>query len=171
MAGSLRITVNGLRHNVTASLDTPLLYVLHNELHMHSPRFGCGLAQCGACAVLLNGKEIRSCVTPVGAVSGKAITTLEGLPALWAKERGSTSSTPGLHPLQQAWIDLQVPHCGYCQGGMMIQGADLLAANKRPTPTQIRTAMNGHLCRCATYPRIVKAIQAAATAMAKGGTK
>src|SRR5215211_3540708 len=85
MASKLKIKVNGLVHNVTASLDTPLLYVLHNELHLHGPRFGCGLAQCGACSVLLNGKEIRSCVTPVAAVSGKAITTLEGLPAMWAK--------------------------------------------------------------------------------------
>ena len=171
MAASVRITVNGLRHKVTASLDTPLLYVLHNELHLHGPRFGCGLAQCGACSVLLNGKEIRSCVTPVGAVSGKPITTLEGLPALWAKERGSTSSAPELHPLQQAWIELQVPHCGYCQSGMMIQGADLLATNRRPSAAQIRTAMNGHLCRCGTYPRIAKAIQAAAKVVAEGGQK
>ena len=170
MAGSVQITVNGLRHKVTASLDTPLLYVLHHELHLHSPRFGCGLAQCGACSVLLDGKEIRSCVTPIAAVTGKPITTLEGLPALRARERGATSMTPELHPLQQAWIELQVPHCGYCQSGMMIQGADLLAATKRPTATQIRTAMNGHLCRCGTYPRIVKAIQAAATVMAKGGS-
>src|SRR4051794_3313237 len=90
MASKLKIKVNGLVHSVTASLDTPLLYVLHNELHLHGPRFGCGLAQCGACSVLLDGKEIRSCVTPVAAVSGKAITTLEGLPAMWAKERGTT---------------------------------------------------------------------------------
>ena len=90
MASKLKIKVNGLVHSVTASLDTPLLYVLHNELHLHGPRFGCGLAQCGACSVLLDGKEIRSCVTPVAAVSGKAITTLEGLPALWAKERGTS---------------------------------------------------------------------------------
>ena len=86
MASKLKIKVNGLVHNVTASLDTPLLYVLHNELHLHGPRFGCGLAQCGACSVLLDGKEIRSCVTPVAAVSGKAITTLEGMPAMWAKD-------------------------------------------------------------------------------------
>ena len=100
MASKLKIKVNGLVHNVTASLDTPLLYVLHNELHLHGPRFGCGLAQCGACSVLLDGKEIRSCVTPVAAVSGKAITTLEGLPAAWAKSRGTTAVTPGtLHPL------------------------------------------------------------------------
>ena len=145
MASKLKIKVNGLVHNVTASLDTPLLYVLHNELHLHGPRFGCGLAQCGACSVLLDGKEIRSCVTPVAAVSGKAITTLEGMPALWAKSRGTTAASPAaLHPLQQAWIDVQVPHCGYCQNGMMIQAADLLATTKRPTEAQIRTAMNGH---------------------------
>ena len=170
MASKLKIRVNGLVHNVTASLDTPLLYVLHNELHLHGPRFGCGLAQCGACSVLLDGKEIRSCVTPVAAVSGKAITTLEGLPAAWAKSRGTTAATPAaLHPLQQAWIDVQVPHCGYCQNGMMIQAADLLATTKRPTEAQIRTAMNGHLCRCGTYVRIVQAIQQAAAVMAKGG--
>ena len=94
MASKLKIKVNGLVHNVTASLDTPLLYVLHNELHLHGPRFGCGLAQCGACSVLLDGKEIRSCVTPVAAVSGKAITTLEGMPALWAESRGTTAAAP-----------------------------------------------------------------------------
>ena len=108
-------------------------------------------------------------MTPVAAVSGKAITTLEGLPALWAKERGTTAAAPALHPLQQAWIDVQVPHCGYCQNGMMIQAADLLATTKNPTEDQIRTAMNGHLCRCGTYPRILTAIQKAAAVMAKGG--
>ena len=169
MAGHLRITVNGLRHRVTASIDTPLLYVLHNELHLHGPRFGCGLAQCGACSVLLNGKEIRSCVTPVGAVGAKRVVTLEGLPALWTRERSVTSTTPELHPLQQAWIDLQVPHCGYCQNGMLIQATDLLSTTKKPTEDQIRTAMNGHLCRCGTYPRILTAIQQAAAVMAKGG--
>jgi len=169
MASKLRIRVNGLVHSVSASLDTPLLYVLHNELHLHGPRFGCGLAQCGACSVLLDGKEIRSCVTPVAAVSGKRVTTLEGLPALWAQERGVTGAAPVLHPLQQAWIDVQVPHCGYCQNGMMIQAADLLSSTKSPTDEQIRTAMNGHLCRCGTYPRILTAIKQAAAVMAKGG--
>jgi len=169
MASKLKIKVNGLVHSVTASLDTPLLYVLHNELHLHGPRFGCGLAQCGACSVLLDGKEIRSCVTPVAAVSGKAITTLEGLPALWAKERGTAASGPALHPLQQAWIEVQVPQCGYCQNGMMIQAADLLSTTKNPTETQIKQAMNGHLCRCGTYPRILTAIKQAAAVMAKGG--
>ena len=169
MASKLKIKVNGLVHSVTASLDTPLLYVLHNELHLHGPRFGCGLAQCGACSVLLDGKEIRSCVTPVASVSGKSVTTLEGLPALWAKERGTTTASPALHPLQQAWIDVQVPHCGYCQNGMMIQAADLLSTTKNPTDDQIRTAMNGHLCRCGTYPRILAAVRQAAKEMSTGG--
>ena len=170
MASKLKIKVNGLVHNVTASLDTPLLYVLHNELHLHGPRFGCGLAQCGACSVLLDGKEIRSCVTPVAAVTGKAITTLEGLPTTWANRRGTVGAQPSaLHPLQQAWIDVQVAQCGYCQNGMMIQASDLLSTVKHPTTAQIRTALNGHLCRCGTYVRIVRAIQQAAAVMAKGG--
>jgi len=145
-----------------------LLYVLHNELHLHGPRFGCGLAQCGACSVLLDGKEIRSCVTPVAAVSGKSITTLEGLPSLYAKSRATSDAAPAIHPLQQAWIELQVPQCGYCQNGMLIQAADLLATTKRPTVAQIKTAMNGHLCRCGTYPAILEAVQRAAKVMAKG---
>jgi aerobic-type carbon monoxide dehydrogenase small subunit (CoxS/CutS family) len=168
MARRSTFNVNGLVHDVSATLDTPLLYVLHNELHLHGPRFGCGLAQCGACSVLLDGKEIRSCVTPVAAVSGKSITTLEGLPGLWAKERGTTALTPALHPLQQAWIAEQVPHCGYCQNGMLIQAADLLSTSKSPSDDQIRTAMNGHLCRCGTYPRILAAVKQAALTMTKG---
>jgi aerobic-type carbon monoxide dehydrogenase small subunit (CoxS/CutS family) len=168
MARRLTLNVNGLAYNVSATLDTPLLYVLHNELHLHGPRFGCGLAQCGACSVLLEGKEIRSCVTPVAAVSGKKITTLEGLPGLWAAKRGTTASAPALHPLQQAWIDAQVPHCGYCQNGMLIQAADLLSTTKSPSDDEIRTAMNGHLCRCGTYPRILTAVKQAAVAMTKG---
>jgi aerobic-type carbon monoxide dehydrogenase small subunit (CoxS/CutS family) len=160
MAKTLTISVNGKRQKVTASPDTPLLYVLHNELHLHGPRFGCGLAQCGACSVLVDGKEIRSCVTP-----GKKVTTLEGLPALYAQQK-SLAKAPALHPLQQAWIDEQVPHCGYCQSGMMITAADLLARTPRPTETQIRSFMNGHLCRCGTYPRILKAINRAAKVMA-----
>src|SRR5437660_12904278 len=109
MTTKQEIRVNGLVHKVSASLDTPLLYVRRNDLHLIGPRFGCGLAQCGACSVLLAGKEIRACVTPVAAVTGKAITTLEGLPALWAKERRKEASSPTLHPLQQAWIDVGVP--------------------------------------------------------------
>src|ERR1700759_1526718 len=170
MANSIKIKVNGLTHGVQASLDTPLLYVLHNELHLHGPRFGCGLAQCGACSVLLDGKEIRSCVTPVASVSGKSITTLEGLPALWAAQSKSTSrAVPALHPLQEAWINVQVPQCGYCQNGMLIQAADLLSTNKNPSEDTIKQAMNGHLCRCGTYTAIIEAIQQAAATMAKGG--
>jgi aerobic-type carbon monoxide dehydrogenase small subunit (CoxS/CutS family) len=165
MAKTLKVRVNGRLQTVNASPDTPLLYVLHNELHLHGPRFGCGLAQCGACSVLADGKEIRSCVTPVAGVAGKDVTTLEGLPALYAK-RENLAKAPALHPVQQAWIDEQVPQCGYCQNGMMITAADLLMRVKRPTDTQIRSFMNGHLCRCGTYPRIMKAISRAAKAMA-----
>ena len=111
---------------------------------------------------------VSSCPLVSGLIS-KAITTLEGLPALWASERGTTAASPALHPLQQAWIDVQVPHCGYCQNGMMIQAADLLSTTKNPTEDQIRSAMNGHLCRCGTYPRILTAIKQAAAVMAKGG--
>jgi aerobic-type carbon monoxide dehydrogenase small subunit (CoxS/CutS family) len=161
----LKITVNGRTQGVTASPDTPLLYVLHNELHLHGPRFGCGLAQCGACSVLVDGKEIRSCVTPVAGVAGKKVTTLEGLPALYAKQK-NLAKAPALHPLQQAWIDEQVPQCGYCQNGMLITATDLLQRVKRPTEDQIASFMNGHICRCGTYNRITKAINRAATVMA-----
>jgi isoquinoline 1-oxidoreductase alpha subunit len=169
MATKLKIQVNGRVHGVSASGDTPLLYVLRNELHLIGPRFGCGLAQCGACSVLLDRKEIRSCVTPVAAVTDKSITTLEGLPALWASQRRRAAPAPELHPLQQAWIDVGVPQCGYCQNGMMIQAADLLSTTKSPTEDQIRVAMNGHLCRCGTYPKILTAIKRAAAVMAKQG--
>jgi aerobic-type carbon monoxide dehydrogenase small subunit (CoxS/CutS family) len=109
-------------------------------------------------------------VTPVGAVAGASITTLEGLPALWAAQHPSTASAaPQLHPLQQAWIDVQVPHCGYCQNGMLIQAADLLSTTKNPSESEIKTAMNGHLCRCGTYPRILIAIQQAAAVISKAG--
>src|SRR5213595_4176684 len=113
MASKLKIKVNGLVHSVTASLDTPLLYVLHNELHLHGPRFGCGLAQCGACSVLLDGKEVRSCVTPLSTVGNQEITTLEGLPARWAKLKGLSADDARtvLHPVQQAWIAEQTPLC------------------------------------------------------------
>src|SRR5690348_14614304 len=147
MASRLKIKVNGLVHSVSASLETPLLYVLHNELHLHGSRFGCGLAQCGACSVLLDGKEIRSCVTPVAAVSGRSVTTLEGLPALWAAQRGTTGATVKLHPVQQAWLDVQVPQCGYCQNGMIIQAVSLLSEVRQPSDLEIRQALNGHLCR------------------------
>jgi aerobic-type carbon monoxide dehydrogenase small subunit (CoxS/CutS family) len=161
----LTIKVNGRTVPVAATPDTPLLYVLTNELELKGPRFGCGLAQCGSCSVLADGKEIRSCVTPVEAVAGKAITTLEGLPALYAEQK-SLKEAPALHPLQQAFIDEQALHCGYCYNGMTIKGSELLAQTPKPTEAQIRAHMNGHLCRCGTYPRIMKSIQLAAAKIA-----
>jgi aerobic-type carbon monoxide dehydrogenase small subunit (CoxS/CutS family) len=161
------LTVNQRVQNVDAAPDTPLLYVLSNNLELQGPRFGCGLAQCGSCSVLLDGLEIRSCVTPLSAVAGKSITTLEGLPALYAQQK-RLASAPELHPLQQAVIDEQALQCGYCYNGQIIKGAELLSKNPRPTVEQIRTAMNGHLCRCGTYPRMIKAIQRASRAMAGG---
>ena len=164
MADALKIKVNGRVSPVEASPDTPLLYVLANELGLKGPRFGCGLAQCGSCSVLADGVEIRSCVTPLGNVAGKSITTLEGLPAWYAEKKG-LAQAPALHPLQQAFIDEQTPHCGYCLNGMLIKGSELLANNPRPNEAEIRQAMNGHLCRCGTYPRIMKAIQVASRAI------
>jgi len=163
-----RIIVNQRIQDVDAPADTPLLYVLSNELALQGPRFGCGLAQCGSCSVLVDGVETRSCVTPLGRVAGKAITTLEGLPAWYARQR-KLPNVPALHPLQQAVIDEQAMHCGYCYNGMIVKGAELLSKTPQPTDDQIRTAMNGHLCRCGTYPRVLKAIQRAAGTMAGGG--
>jgi len=148
---ALSITVNGKRRDVKATEDTPLLYVLRDELGLDGPVFGCGLAQCGACAVLLGTSEVRSCVVKVGAVGAQPVTTIEGL-----------GQVGKLHPLQQAWIAEQVPQCGYCQSGMMIAAASLLERNPHPTEQQIKAGMNGHLCRCGTQPRIVKAIARAA---------
>jgi aerobic-type carbon monoxide dehydrogenase small subunit (CoxS/CutS family) len=161
----LGIKVNGRMWPVAAAPDTPLLYVLTNEFELRGPRFGCGLAQCGSCSVLADGVEIRSCVTAVGAVAGKAITTLEGLPALYAEQKG-LAQAPELHPLQQAFIDVQALHCGYCFNGMTIKGAELLARNSKPSDAEIRAHMNGHLCRCGTYPRVMQAIKLASTKMA-----
>jgi aerobic-type carbon monoxide dehydrogenase small subunit (CoxS/CutS family) len=166
MAQGLSIKVNGETRTVSADPDTPLLYVLMNEVGLHGPQFGCGLAQCGSCSVLADGVEIRSCVTPVASVAGKAITTLEGLAALYAAEKG-LKQPPDLHPLQQAFIDVQAVQCGACYNGMTIKASELLAKNPRPTEAEIRQAMNGHLCRCGTYPRILKAIQLASARMAE----
>jgi len=164
MADDLKIKVNGREVAVSATPDTPLLYVLTNELQLKGPRFGCGLAQCGSCSVLADGVEIRSCVTPVANVAGKSVTTLEGLPALYAQQKG-LAQAPALHPLQQAFIDLEALQCGYCFNGMTIKGAELLAQTPRPTDIEIRAHMNGHLCRCGTYPRVMKAIKLASTKM------
>lgn len=163
---TFQITVNGQLHNITAPSDMPLLYVLRNELHLDGPMYGCGLGQCGACSVLIDKRDVRSCVTPVSAVAGKPITTLDGLAAQWAREKGQPATPDTLHPLQQAWVDERVPQCGYCQNGMLIGAADLLYKNPQPSDEQIRVAMNSHLCRCGTHLRIVRAIKRAAAAMA-----
>jgi aerobic-type carbon monoxide dehydrogenase small subunit (CoxS/CutS family) len=141
-----------------------LLYVLSDELKLQGPRFGCGLGQCGSCSVLVNGVETRSCTTKVSAIMGKSVTTLEGLPSWYATQR-KLSNTPALHPLQQAMIDEQAVQCGYCFNGMIIKGSELLSKIPQPSEAQIRSAMNGHLCRCGTYPRVLKAIQRASVAM------
>ena len=138
MAEELKIRVNEQVAAVVADRDTPLLYVLANELALQGPRFGCGLAQCGSCSVLLDGVEIRSCVTPIGAVEGKSVTTLEGLPALYARQR-NLANPPTLHPLQRALIDEQAPQCGYCYNGMIIKGAELLFQVAEPADADIRT--------------------------------
>src|SRR4051794_36411369 len=166
MADELKINVNGREWPVTATPDTPLLYVLTNELQLRGPRFGCGLAQCGSCSVLADGVEIRSCQTPIADVGNRAITTLEGLPELYAQQR-KLSKAPDLHPVSQAFVDEQAMHCGYCYNGQTIKAAELLSKVPNPTEAQIREHMDGHLCRCGTYPRIMKSIQAAAAKMSK----
>ena len=162
-----QIAVNGTMRTVTAAADTPLLYVLANELELQGPRFGCGLAQCGSCSVLVDGVERRSCVTLLSAVEGKAVTTLEGLPQWYAAAK-RLPAAPAMHPLQQAMLDEQALQCGYCYNGMIVKAAELLSKNPRPTDAQIRSAMNGHICRCGTYPSILRAVRRAADAMAGG---
>ena len=169
------IVVNGVRREIQSSTDTPLLYVLRNDLELSGPQFGCGLAQCGACSVLLDGKEIRSCVTPLSGAMGKEVTTLEGLPARWAQQRGLSKSDAEktLHPVQEAWIEEQTPLCGFCQNGMMIKATELLEGKASPTVAEIKAAFttsgpSAHLCRCGSYTAIIQAVQRAATTMAKG---
>jgi len=169
------IVVNGVRREIQSPTDTPLLYVLRNDLELSGPQFGCGLAQCGACSVLLDGKEIRSCVTPLSGAAGKEVTTLEGLPARWAQQRGLSKSDAEktLHPVQEAWIEEQTPLCGFCQNGMMIKATELLEGKASPTVAEIKAAFttsgpSAHLCRCGSYTAIIQAVQRAATTMAKG---
>jgi aerobic-type carbon monoxide dehydrogenase small subunit (CoxS/CutS family) len=148
---NITLNVNGKTHMVEVEPSTPLLYVLRNDLDLHGPRFGCGLGQCGACTVIIKGEAVRSCVTPVWSVRGAEVTTLEGL------------STNGvLHPVQQAWIEEQVPQCGYCQNGQIMTAKVLLDKNPNPTDAEIRQGMAGTLCRCMTYYRIQAAIKRAA---------
>jgi isoquinoline 1-oxidoreductase alpha subunit len=170
------ITVNGVKREIQSPSDTPLLYVLRNDLNLSGPQFGGGLMQCGACSVLLEGKEIRSCLTPVSAAAGKEVTTLEGLPARWAQQKGlpTAEASKTLHPIQQAWIEEQTPLCGFCQNGMMIKATELLERTVTPTLTQIKEAFttsgpSPHLCRCGSYTAIIEAVQRAATTMAKAG--
>lgn len=153
---AITLRVNGKTHTVDVEPSTPLLYVLRNDLDLHGPRFGCGLGQCGACTVLIKGEAVRSCVRPVSQVQGAEITTLEGL-----------STNGKLHPVQQAWIDEQVPQCGYCQNGQMLTAKALLDKNPKPTDAQIREGMQGVLCRCFTYYRIHAAVKRAAAAGVK----
>ena len=171
----MQIKVNGEMREVNSSKDTPLLYVLNDELNVNSPQFGCGLAQCGACSVLLDGEEIRSCITPLSMAVGKEVTTIEGLPGRWAKHKNlpTSASKEVLHPVQEAWIEQQVPQCGFCQSGMMIKATELLESKPHPTVDEIKEAFttagpSPHLCRCGTYIAIVEAVRYASTLMTKG---
>ncbi len=150
----ITVKVNGLTHPVDVDPATPLLYVLRNDLGLHGPRFGCGLGQCGACTVIVNGTAVRSCILPVASVKGE-ITTLEGL-----------SADGRLHPLQQAWIDEQVPQCGFCQNGQIMTAKAMLDKNPNPSDAEIRETMNATLCRCMTYYRVQAAIKRAVRSLA-----
>ena len=151
--------VNGKSRTVDVPSDMPLLWVLRDVLDLKGTKYGCGVAQCGACTVHLGGNATRSCVTPVSAVQGAEITTIEGL------------SADGSHPVQRAWEELDVPQCGYCQAGQIMSAAALLAKTPKPTDTQIDAAMNGNICRCATYLRIRQAIHKAAAMPASQATQ
>ena len=144
------VTVNGERQEVAVDPDTPLLWALREHLGLTGTKFGCGIAACGACTVHVDGNPVRSCITPLSLVEGRSVTTIEGL------------SPDGHHALQKAWIAEQVPQCGYCQSGQIMQAAALLARNKYPSRDQIVEHMNGNICRCGTYLKIIAAIQRAA---------
>ncbi len=145
-----QLTVNGRPANIDAPPDTPLLWVLREVLNLHATKYGCGIGQCGACTVHLNGEPARSCLTPLGAAANARVTTLEGL------------APDQAHPLQQAWLEVDVPQCGYCQAGQIMSAAALLSKHASPTDSDIDEAMNGNLCRCGTYSRIREAIHKAA---------
>jgi isoquinoline 1-oxidoreductase alpha subunit len=147
---TIALTINGKAASAEADPNTPLLWVIREHLKLTGTKYGCGSGLCGACTVHIDGKAVRSCQTAASQAVGKQITTIEGL------------SPDGSHPLQKAWIAEQVPQCGYCQSGQIMQAAELLASNKKPTREQIVTHMDGNICRCGTYPRIVRAIERAA---------
>ncbi len=151
---SFTLRINGERRTVAVDGDTPLLYVLRNDLELNGPKFGCGLAQCGACSVLIDGKDVRACVTPVSTAAKGSITTIEGL-----------GTVQKLHPLQRAFIEEQACQCGFCGSGMVMAAKALLDRNPSPTNQEVRQALNGHLCRCASHNRIVRAVQRAAKGM------
>ncbi|MFT7133803.1 MAG: isoquinoline 1-oxidoreductase alpha subunit [Cyclobacteriaceae bacterium] len=153
---SIKFTINGRAIDVDVPSDTPLLWVVRDELDLKGTKFGCGIGLCGACTVHVEGSAQRSCITPVSQIAGKQITTIEGL------------GGDGPHPLQKAWVEAQAPQCGYCQSGQIMQAATLLAQNPEPTDAEITASMNGNLCRCMTYGRIKSAIKIAAKEM-KGG--
>lgn len=146
----IKLTVNGKPRTVSAAPDTPLLWVLRDDLGLTGTKYGCGAGLCGSCTVIVNGEAVRSCTTPVSEVSGKKVTTIEGL------------SADGTHPVQKAWIAENVAQCGYCQAGQIMQAAALLAKKKKPTDADIDAAMEGNACRCGTYQRVRKAIHRAA---------
>ena len=153
----IKLQVNGKEHEITADPAMPLLWALRDLLGLTGTKYSCGISACGACTVLVEGKAVRSCVTPVSAVSGKTVTTIEGL------------SNDRSHPVQQAWLEEQVPQCGYCQSGQIMAAVALLSQTPKPTEADIDTAMSGILCRCGTYPRIRKAIKRAAALAAREG--
>ena len=153
----ITLNVNNKNYNLDVDPETPLLWVLRDTLGLVGTKYGCGIAQCGACTVHLNGAAARSCVTKVSSAVGRKVVTIEGL------------SEKGDHPLQKAWIELDVPQCGYCQGGQIMSAAVLIRENKNPTEKDIDNAMAGNICRCGTYLRIRKAIQLAAEIQRKGG--
>ena len=148
-------TINGRQVTTKGPDDAPLLWAIRDEIGLKGTKFGCGVAQCGACTGHVDGKAIRACVTPTSAVAGKTVTTIEGL------------DPKGAHPLQTAWIEVQAPQCGYCQSGQIMQAAALLASTPQPTDAEINAAMNGNLCRCMAYVRIKQAIKLAAKSGAK----
>ena len=165
MPQAFHLDVNGATHSVRCEPDAPLLYILRNDLGLNSPKFGCGAAQCGSCAVLLDGQELRSCVMPVSAIGKGKLTTLEGLSVPAVK---GSAKPPKLHPLQQAFLDEQAAQCGYCTSGMIIAAKALLDRTPKPDESAIRTALDGHICRCGTQNRIVKAVLRAAGTAPQG---
>ncbi len=152
----ITLHINGQAHVLDVDADTPLLWVIREQTGLTGTKFGCGIAQCGACTVHLNGQPIRSCVTPVQAAANQQITTIEGI----------GHGEADLHPVQQAWIDEQVPQCGYCQSGQIMAAVALLEANPAPSDEDIDAAMSGNICRCGTYPRIRRGIKRAARTLA-----